>query len=98
VLFRSPDVLRRDVLYPALERLGVARNRRAAGFHTSSLIDDGRSGVPEQEQLRSDELGDSWPRIYSQLKQSERFKRKIVEGFGCGGLQPSERTLNSLLF
>lgn len=30
----NPDVLRRDVLYPALDRLGITRNRRAAGFHT----------------------------------------------------------------
>lgn len=30
----NPDVLRRDVLYPALDRLGIARNSRAAGFHT----------------------------------------------------------------
>ena len=30
----NPDVLRRDVLYPTLDRLGIARMRRAAGFHT----------------------------------------------------------------
>jgi len=30
----NPDVLRRDVLYPTLDRLGIVRNRRAAGFHT----------------------------------------------------------------
>ena len=30
----NPDVLRRDVLYPTLDRLGIARTRRAAGFHT----------------------------------------------------------------
>lgn len=30
----NPDVLRRDVLYPTLDRLGITRNRRAAGFHT----------------------------------------------------------------
>ena len=30
----NPDVLRRDVLYPALNRLGITRNRGAAGFHT----------------------------------------------------------------
>ena len=30
----NPDVLRRDVLYPLLDRLGIIRNRRAAGFHT----------------------------------------------------------------
>ena len=30
----NPDVLRRDVLYPALDRLGIARTSRAAGFHT----------------------------------------------------------------
>ena len=27
-------MLRRDVLYPTLDRLGIVRNRRAAGFHT----------------------------------------------------------------
>ena len=30
----NPDVLRRDVLYPALDRLGISRATRAAGFHT----------------------------------------------------------------
>jgi len=30
----NPDVLRRDVLYPTLDRLGITRNRSAAGFHT----------------------------------------------------------------
>lgn len=30
----NPDVLRRDVLYPTLDRLGIARNSRASGFHT----------------------------------------------------------------
>jgi integrase len=30
----NPDVLRRDVLYPVLDRLGIQRTSRAAGFHT----------------------------------------------------------------
>jgi integrase len=30
----NPDVLRRDVLYPTLDRLGITRISRAAGFHT----------------------------------------------------------------
>jgi integrase len=30
----NPDVLRRDVLYPTLDRLGITRKSRAAGFHT----------------------------------------------------------------
>jgi integrase len=30
----NPDVLRRDVLYPVLDRLGITRTSRAAGFHT----------------------------------------------------------------
>lgn len=30
----NPDVLRRDVLYPALDRSGIARPKRASGFHT----------------------------------------------------------------
>ncbi|HSS98245.1 MAG TPA: site-specific integrase [Terriglobales bacterium] len=30
----NPDVLRRDVLYPVLDRLGIPRSSRAAGFHT----------------------------------------------------------------
>jgi len=29
-----PDVLRKDVLYPALDRLGISRDSRSAGFHT----------------------------------------------------------------
>jgi len=29
-----PDVLRRDVLYPVLDRLQIARSSRSAGFHT----------------------------------------------------------------
>ena len=29
-----PDVLRKDVLYPVLDRLGIPRPARAAGFHT----------------------------------------------------------------
>ncbi len=28
-----PDVLRKDVLYPALDRLGIKRGTRASGFH-----------------------------------------------------------------
>jgi integrase len=30
----DPDVLRRDALYPALDRLGIPRSLRSAGFHT----------------------------------------------------------------
>jgi integrase len=30
----NPDVLQRDVLYPALDRLGIPRTCRASGFHT----------------------------------------------------------------
>jgi integrase len=30
----NPDVLRRDVLYPTLDRLGIPCSRRTAGFHT----------------------------------------------------------------
>lgn len=30
----NPDVLRRDVLYPVLDRLGIPRSSRSAGFHT----------------------------------------------------------------
>lgn len=30
----NPDVLRRDVLYPVLDRLGISRASRSSGFHT----------------------------------------------------------------
>ena len=30
----NPDVLRRDVLYPILDRLGIPRSSRCSGFHT----------------------------------------------------------------
>jgi integrase len=29
-----PDVLRKDVLYPTLDRLGIPRSSRTSGFHT----------------------------------------------------------------
>jgi integrase len=29
----NPDVLRRDVLYPTLDRMGILRPRRSSGFH-----------------------------------------------------------------
>jgi integrase len=30
----NPDVPRRDVLYPMLDRLGISRTSRSSGFHT----------------------------------------------------------------
>jgi integrase len=30
----DPDVLRKDVLYPILDRLGIPRKKGASGFHT----------------------------------------------------------------
>src|SRR5690349_3373054 len=30
----DPDVLRKDVLYPSLDRLGIPRKKGASGFHT----------------------------------------------------------------
>jgi integrase len=46
---RNPDVLRRDVLYPALERLHPYREKRSAGFHAfrhaaASLINNETTG------------------------------------------------------
>jgi len=30
----DPDVLRKDILYPILDRLGIPRKKGASGFHT----------------------------------------------------------------
>ena len=41
----DPDVLRKDVLYPILDRLGIPRKKGASGFHTfrhsaASIVDE----------------------------------------------------------
>jgi integrase len=41
----NPDVLRRDVLYPVLDRLNIPRTSRSSGFHTfrhsaASIVND----------------------------------------------------------
>ena len=41
----DPDVLRKDALYPILDRLGIPRKKGASGFHTfrhsaASIVND----------------------------------------------------------
>lgn len=51
----NPDVLRKDVLYPLLDRLGIPRERRSSGFHAfrhsaSSIVND-RTGNLKLSQM-----------------------------------------------
>lgn len=47
----NPDVLRRDVLYPILDRLGIARSRRAGLPHVPPLCCNHRE--PEDRELET---------------------------------------------
>ena len=58
----DPDHLRRQVLYPAMERAGIQRTKRAHGFHVfrhstgSILFDAGEDVKSIQEYLRHSRL------------------------------------------
>jgi len=46
----DPDVLRKDALYPILERLGIPRKKGASGFHTfrhsaASIVNEQRGNL-----------------------------------------------------
>src|SRR5262249_39783258 len=51
-----PDVVRKDVLYPVLDRLGIARTTRGSGFHAfrhaaASLINDRTGDIKLAQKL-----------------------------------------------
>jgi len=78
----SPDVLRRDVLYPALDRLRIPRLKGASGFHafrhTSASVMEEKTGRLKavSEFLRHSNIGTTGD-VY--VHPSSESKREAVE-------------------
>jgi len=52
----DPDVLRKDALYPILDRLGIPRKKGASGFHTfrhsaASIVNDGTGNLKQAQKF-----------------------------------------------
>jgi integrase len=72
----SPDVLRRDVLYPALDRAGIPRNKRSAGFHAfrhsaASFINAGTGNIKAAQKLLGHANPDITAAVYTPTQQEE---------------------------
>lgn len=90
----NPDVLRRDVLYPALDRLRIPRLKGASGFHafrhTAGSVVEARTGRLKlaQRLLRHSNLSTTAD-IYTHVtKQGEREAAIALEGAYFGELFP----------
>jgi integrase len=90
----NPDVLRRDVLYPALDRLRIPRVKGASGFHafrhTAGSVVEARTGRLKlaQRLLRHSNISTTAD-IYTHVtKQGEREAAIALEGAYFGDLFP----------
>jgi len=91
----NPDVLRKDVLYPVLDRLGIVRTARASGFHTfrhsaASLINAETGNVKLAQKLLGHSnfstTADTYTHTYS---EGEREAAKALERAVFGESVPS---------
>ncbi|PYU92030.1 MAG: hypothetical protein DMG25_13060 [Acidobacteria bacterium] len=85
-----PDVLRRDVLYPALDRLGITRHSRSAGFHTfrhsaGSFINAQTGNLKLAQKLLGHSNLSTTADIYTHTSvEAEREAALAVERVGTG--------------
>jgi integrase len=90
----SPDVLRRDVLYPALDRLRIPRLKGASGFHafrhTAGSVVEQRTGRIKlaQKLLRHSNLSTTADIYTHTTKQAEREAAVALERAYFGDLFP----------
>jgi integrase len=90
----SPDVLRRDLLYPALDRLRIPRLKGASGFHafrhTAGSVVEQRTGRLKlaQKLLRHSNLSTTADIYTHTTKQAEREAAVALERAYFGDLFP----------
>jgi integrase len=90
----NPDVLRRDVLYPALERLRMPRIKGATGFHafrhTAGSVVEARTGRLKlaQRLLRHSSVSTTADTYTHTTKQAEREAAVALERAYFGDLFP----------
>jgi excisionase family DNA binding protein len=80
-----PDVLRKDVLYPALDRLGILRSSGASGFHTfrhsaASFINAQTGNLKLAQKLLGHSTSDITAMVYTHTSaEAEREAALAVE-------------------
>jgi integrase len=90
-----PDVLRKDVLYPALDRLGIARSSGASGFHTfrhsaASIINAQTGNLKLAQKLLGHSTIDMTAEVYTHTSaEAEREATVAVERAIYGDLFPN---------
>jgi len=81
----NPDVLRRDVLYPLLDRLGIPRTARAAGFHTfrhsaASIVNQETGNLKLAQRLLGHSNLSTTADVYTHTtEESERTAARALE-------------------
>lgn len=91
----NPDVLRKDVLYPVLDRLGIVRTARASGFHTfrhsaASLINAETGNVKLAQKLLGHSNFSTTADTYTHtFAEEEREAAKALERAVFGESVPS---------
>jgi integrase len=89
-----PDVLRKDVLYPVLDRLNISRPRRVSGFHAfrhsvGSLINSETGNLKLAQKLLGHSNINMTADVYTHVSQeSEREAARAVERAIYGDLFP----------
>ena len=90
----NPDVLRKDVLYPTLDRVGIPRSKRDSGFHTfrhsaASFINAQTGDLKLAQKLLGHSTLDMTANIYTHaLPGTEREAALAVERAIYGDLFP----------
>jgi integrase len=91
----NPDVLRKDVLYHSLDRLGIPRNSGASGFHTfrhsaASFINSQTGNLKLAQKLLGHSTIDMTAEVYTHTSAAaEREAAVAVERAIYGDLFPN---------
>jgi integrase len=89
-----PDVLRKDVLYPVLDRLGIARNAGTSGFHTfrhsaASILNEQTGNLKLAQKLLGHSNIDMTAEVYTHTSaEAEREAALAIERAIYGDLFP----------
>jgi len=90
----NPDVVRKDVLYPILDRLGIARSSGASGFHTfrhsaASILNERTGNLKLTQKLLGHSNISTTADVYTHISEAtEREAARTMEGAICGDLFP----------
>ena len=90
----NPDVLRKDVLYPILDRLGISRRSGASGFHTfrhsaASILNERTGNLKLAQKLLGHSTVNLTANVYTHTSvEAEREAALAIERAICGDLFP----------